>query len=720
MNRASLAACAVAGAVAGGCAGLVSADFHHEENTTTVTVVTAGYAAMDEVPVGGGELRLVAPVDIEIDTGEPTQAIAFPLRHTDVTVDVAGTVAVYTVEQTFDNPFDQPLEAAYVFPLGARAAVVGYQLRLGDRTVTGEIQTRAQARATYEQARAGGHTAALLEQEQPNVFSQHIANIPPRETVRVRLEYVETVAHADDADELVFPMVVGPRYLPAGYAGRHPVGSRREGAPARPDAVSIPYVEAEQVSGLVTFRARIDIGVPIAEVDSPTHTLQVGHEGATAVTVRLADGDSVPNRDLVVRYRSAGERTLVGLATHREGTGPGFFTLVIEPRQSYRTGDIVPRDVVLLIDASGSMDGEPLRQAQAVARAVIGTLDERDVFNVVRFSDDNDMLASAPLGADVAGRARGTAFVDGLSAGGGTEMGAGVLAALTAPDGGRLRTVYILSDGLVGNDDQIVEAARRMLKASRIFPVGIGAAPNRSLLDRLATVGRGSASYLAPGDDPAAVVAALLRRSAYPYLADVTIDWGGLAVADVTPAVLPDVPAGMPLAIAGRYLAPGHGLVEVRATSASGPVTVPLDVVFPEEADHPAVRYAWARQRVEELTSGPESDGAAVERAVTAIGLEQHMVTAYTSFVAVDCTRVVDGRGGVRVVEQPAAAPAGINLDMAVGPEATPALTPARHERSHGGGGGWGGGGGGDMDPLTLLLLALTVPATLSLRRAMR
>jgi Ca-activated chloride channel family protein len=707
----------------------INARFHADVGVD-VTVSSSGtYAAMDEIPVSGGELRLVTPISTVDDTGDRVDAIAFPLRHTDVRADVAGMTAIYTVEQTFENPYDQPIEAVYVFPLGDEAAVSSYRITIGERTIEGEIQTREQAQATYDDAKAEGHTAALLEEDKANVFEQHLANIAPRETIKVRFQYVELLDYADGQYTIAFPLVVGPRYLPADRAaqGAHPVGSRMAGTPAPDGQVSIPYIDATLADSTVSFTANIDAGVPVLAVDSPSHDLDVEETTATQRTITLARADEIPNRDLVVRYRTAGDKTMVGVLTDRRGDD-GYFLLLVQPKAEYRTGDIAPREIVILIDTSGSMEGVPLGQAKDVARTIIGTLSDRDTFQVIGFADGVAVMSDQPVPGTEAGKRQGTEFVASLESGGGTEMEGGLAESLETPPGhDRIRMVYLLSDGFVGNDDIILQAARGKLGHNRIFPVGIGSSTNRSLMDGLAEVGRGFASYLLPTERADDVTPDLIRRSAYPYMTDISVDWKGLKVTDVTPAAIPDVYAGQPLLLVGRYTTPGTATVEVSARSAGRRVTIPIDVTLPTHADLEPIASLWARQRIDALLAiGGEMPSDTTVQSVTQLGLAFHLVTEYTSFVAVDRTRVVVGGGKTRVVEQPAASPEGVNLSAAVGEDGSsyaPSYSSGGSSGYSGGGGShWGGGdsggyGGGDADPLTILLALALLPLAWTLRR---
>jgi Ca-activated chloride channel family protein len=633
-----------------------------------VTIGNGGYAAMDEVPVTSGELRLVVP-QVTVFEGEQRDVIAFPLTHTNVHANVGGMMALYDVEQTFENPFDTPLEAVYVFPLGDDGAVNGYEITVGDRTITGEINTKDQARKIYDEAKAEGHTAGLVEQNKPNIFTQHVANIPPHEAIKVTLHYVELLDYDDGSYTMAVPLTIGPRYMP--HNGGH--------SPAPP----ISYTT--QPTSTVSFSADIDAGVPIVDVTSPSHTIVATPMAPTKQRVILGRTDEVPNRDLIVRYKTAGPQTTVGLLTHRVDTD-GYFMLAVQPKGQYRTADIMPREVVLVLDRSGSMDGQPLAQAKSVASAILSTLTERDSFNVVAFASGVDAMSSVAVRGDAAGKARGMEYLASLQSGGGTEMEQGVAQMLmTTPGSDRIRVVYFLTDGFVGNDDVIVSAASRLLGTNRIFTVGIGSAPNRSLLDRLAQAGRGYASYLTLTEPADKLAKDLVAKSAYPYMTDVSIDWGGLDVD--APKALPDVYAGQPLVITGRYQKPGAALIKVNAWSGGRRVAIPIQVALPTQNNFEPVSSLWARREIEKLMA--QRDEKPIQNEVTQLGLKFHLVTEFTSFVAVDRSRVVGQ--GTRTVVQPSMVPEGVNPATTVS-----SSSPSSSSDDDGGGwGSWGGGGGG-------------------------
>ena len=659
-----------------------------------VSVGGQGFAVMNGMPVVGGELRLVAPQTVTVDN-EKRQVVGFPLQHTAVKARVGGMMAVYELEQTFENPFDDPIEAVYVFPLGADAAVSGYEIVIGERTIKGEIQTREAARATYEEAKQAGHTTALIEQNKANIFTQHIANIAPRERIRVKVRYTELLTYDNGAYTMAVPLTIGPRYLPKDRVGDSPVGSHAYGTQGRPSVTSIPYADSTVASSTVSFSAEFDAGVPVVGVESPSHDIVMTRLSPTRAAVELGRKGEIPNRDLIVKFKTAGPDTTIGLLAHRVDND-GYFMLALQPKAKYYTGDIRGREIVIVIDRSGSMDGQPLAQAKAVASSIINTIGENDSVNVIAFADGVSSMASSAVRGD-SGKRAALRYVRGIESGGGTEMESGVISMLTSkPGSDRIRVVYFLTDGFVGNDDVVVGAANKYLGTNRIFTVGVGSAPNRALLDRLALAGRGFASYVTLTEDPNKAATQLVLKSAYPYLTDVEVDWGGLQVEDLTPVSIPDVYAGQPLVIAGRYHTPGVATIRVTATTAGRRVVIPIAVQLPAFNDFEPVASLWARRKIELLTANKELEN--VTKQITELGLQFHLVTDYTSFVAVDRSRTVSGQA--QLVEQPSLIPEGVNA------ETTVAATSSSHH-SHGddgchffcgGGGGWGGGGPEDTD----------------------
>ncbi|HUS64799.1 MAG TPA: VIT domain-containing protein [Kofleriaceae bacterium] len=601
-------------------------------------------------------------------------AEALPAVSTHVVASVVGFVAQVRVRQTFNNPFDRPLEAIYVFPLPHDAAVSDLEVSIGDRRIATEIALRTEAAQRYEAARAEGRTAALLEQERPNVFTQSVTGIAPRSTVQVDIVYDLALSYRDGAYEFVYPMVVGPRHVPGTASGAPPSGhGTGPDTDQVPDGSRItpPSLPAGERSGRnVSLEVAIDPGKPIRSITSATHEISVARGGggaaqSTAVRVTLIGRDRLPNRDFVLRYRLADASPVATLLAHRDQDGDaGTFSLLVEPPRAPTPSMIRPVELVFLVDTSGSMAGRPIALMKAAMRHAIGGLHARDTFRVLTFSGAAGELAAAPVPSRPAERRRALAAIDALEAAGTSELMAGLSAALAgAPADGRLRVVVLMTDGFVGNEKAVLAAAESAIGPdTRIFALGVGSSVNRYLLDRLAEVGRGTAEYVLADADAERAAADFARRLRSPVLSRIEIDWGGLAVSDVWPSssALGDLFVGRPIAVTGRFRGkpPRRAAITVRGVSRGRAVSWKVPLVMTARADSEALPRLWARAAIAGLAREQlRSEDPSLAAGITALGLEHRLVTAYTSFVAVD-ERPGD-RGVVRTYVIPVDAPAG-------------------------------------------------------------
>ncbi|MGE5181478.1 MAG: VIT domain-containing protein [Acidobacteriota bacterium] len=607
------------------------------------------------------EGRLVAKHD-----GKP---IDIPLEHTDVHLRVDAFLVDATVTQRFANPYADKIEAVYLFPLPTGAAVTELTIRSGGRTIRGTIQERQKAQRIYAEARAKGFVAALLTEERPNLFTQSIANLEPGATVEVTLRYVERLAYDDGGYEVVFPMVAGPRYA---------AGSNLVQAPALPAGTRSAHDIALAVD--------LDAGVPVEELTSPSHQLVIERPAPARARVHLAPGDTIPNKDFVLRYKVAGRAPQLGVLAYKDG-GEGSFLLVAQPPASAPDVAIAPREIVFVLDTSSSMRGAPLAKARDVIRGVLGRLRPDDTFQIVRFDDQASALGPRPIANKPRNVQLTLDWLAKLEAGGGTELATGLAAALAVPhDPARLRIVAFLTDGYIGNEDEILASVGAHLGDSRVFCFGVGSAVNRYLLEEMAGIGRGTAQFVRPDEDTAAAVGAFERRIDAPVLTDLAIDWHGLAVTDVVPHALPDLFLGQPLAITGHYAHAGAATITVRGKQGGRDVAFDVGVELPErDAARPAIATVWARQRIAELERRLERKAdPALEHEILALALEHHLLTRYTAFVAVDDSRTTAPGDARRVV---------VPVDV---PDAVRGISAAVQGGSYGYGAvGYGVGGGG-------------------------
>jgi Ca-activated chloride channel family protein len=641
-------------------------------------VLTAAGVGGAESSVPGGTLRI-----LEQD-GTPTAAC--PLKHTDVEADISGFVTRVRVRQTFQNSLDRKIEALYVFPLPSDAAVDGLVMTVGERRIVGQIKPRAEAHAVYEAAKAAGHVASLLDQERPNIFTQAITNIEPGAQVVIELSYVETLRYDDGVFEFVFPMVVGPRYMPGS-----PTGS--QGSGWAPDTTQVP--NASRISPPVTSPGRraghdigvtvhIDAGMPMLELHSVLHEVDVAPPGAGRTTVTLKNQADIPNKDFILRYRTATDAIGDALLTHTDSRGT-FFTLILQPPRTVRPEQAVPKELIFVIDRSGSMSGFPIEKAKETMALAIERMNPQDTFNLLSFSGGTGRCFARTVPNTPANRTLALKYLADLYGSGGTEMMPAIMEALGGRrDPKRVRVVAFMTDGYVGNDLEIIDAVRKHAGTARVFAFGIGNAVNRFLLDGMVHAGRGAVDYVTLESQADAAVGRFQERIHAPLLTDISIDWGSLSAAEVYPKHLPDLFSQQPIMIHGRLQGPIDGQIVLRGHTAAGPFTRQIRVQSPAEPlQHTALASLWARAKIKErllqdytaLQRGTAPE--AMQREITALGVEFQLVTQFTSFVAVEEMTVTVG-GEPMTIAVPVELPAGVSYEGVFGQRMASASTRSR------------------------------------------
>jgi len=605
----------------------------------------------------------------------------FLLTRTDVRATVTGPVAHTVVVQEWRNPNREPVDGLYIFPLPDNAAVTDMRLRIGARVIEAEMRRREEARAIYEQARAEGRIAGLLDQERPNIFAQRVANIMPGMRLEVTLEFDHEVRCEDGACAYVLPTVVGPRFVPDRQVD--------------PGAIAPPLVAPGFGTGqTLSFALDLDAGIPAHDLQSPTHRMRIETARSGRASVSLAADDRARlDRDIEVRWRLGGRDPEFGVlawrgrpggrdddrrrddASGRDDAGwrasePGVFALYLQPPVDADDARLAaPRELVFLLDCSGSMRGAPIEAAKDVVRRALSAARPGDSMQILRFSDRASGLWSVPVSATAANVRRALDYLDTLQGEGGTEMLSGVRAALDRPaDAERLRIVAFLTDGYIGNETEVLGEVRRLVGDARLFTFGIGSSVNRYLLENLAQEGRGATAFLGPGETPDDLVRRFVDRIATPVFTDIRLSWEGLEVEDLEPAAVPDLFAGQPLVIHGRYRRPGAGALVLEGRLRGRRETLRRVVTLPAfAADNEALGRLWARARVDRLTretyGRPHPDAVA---AITDLGLRFHLMTPYTSLIAVD-RDVANYAGTSRPVGVPVEMPAGVSYEGILG-----------------------------------------------------
>jgi Ca-activated chloride channel family protein len=638
------------------------------------TLRSSGGLVSAQTGVTPGALQVLDP------KGKP-KALC-PLKHTDVKAEISGFLSRVVVTQEFENPFKEKIEAVYTFPLPQNAAVDDMTMIVGDRTVRGKILRREEAQAVYEAAKSNGQTASLLDQERPNIFTQSVANILPGEQIKITISYVETLKYEAGSYEFVFPMVVGPRYIPGSATSAPNLNGGNGFAPDAnqvPDASRVtpqPVPEGMRAGHDVSIDVTLDAGVPIDALGSKTHDVSVERADERRAHVRLKDEATIPNKDFVFRYDVAGKKIEDALLTHSAGAG-GFFTLILQPPDQIRTEDVTPKELVFVLDTSGSMSGFPIEKAKETMKLALDNLYPYDTFNLITFAGDEHILFPEPVPATKENLQKAQAFLETREGGGGTEMMKAIKASMDPSDAqNHVRIVCFMTDGYVGNEMEIIGEVQQHPNA-RVFAFGIGGSVNRFLLDNMARYGRGEVEYVALNDDGSAAARRFHERVRSPLLTDISIDWNGLPVADVYPRTVPDLFSAKPVILTGRYTGSGSGTIRLKGKVSGRDFVREIPVDFSNAQKHEVLATLWARTRVDDLMSqdfnGVQQGNMKpeVKLAITQLGLDYRLMTQFTSFVAVEEMIVTDG-GQPRRIDVPVEVPEGVNRAATSGQESDP------------------------------------------------
>ena len=581
-----------------------------------------------------------------------------PKVDTDVTIHVTGIVARTRVAQTFHNPGTDWVEGVYVFPLPENAAVDRLSMRIGTRVIEGQVKEKEEARRVYAEAKREGKKAALVEQQRANLFTNAVANIGPGEYVRVLIEYQQTLAPDNGEYRLRFPLAITPRYEPAGGAipeepkTEEPLRMAVAGSTGS-DAVIDPVLHPDYVpagcGGVnpVSIGVVIDFGAPLAAVTSSYHDAWVEKESGTRTVVYLQKEQEEADRDFELVWSPQGGSVPQAAAFTESRNGTDYTLLMVMPPQPTAAEKAaiapLPRETVFIIDTSGSMQGTSIQQAKEALLTGLATLTSRDRFNVVEFNSVTRPMWPDALPVTDANLKHARAWVSKLRADGGTEMAGALTFALDGRDTpGFLRQVVFMTDGAVGNEDQLFKLIAQRLGSTRLFTVGIGSAPNSHFMTKAAQFGRGTFTYIGDLREVQDRMAKLFAKIESPVLKDVSIRWPDGTPVETFPARVPDLYLGEPIVVAAAHPAL-KGTIVVSGLRGSQPWSVALT---PSPASEPTgVGALWARAKIaslmDELRLG--ADEAAIRPAVVKVALEHHLVSRYTSLVAVDVTPTAPG-----------------------------------------------------------------------------
>lgn len=611
---------------------------------------------------------------IEIDQDEQsfgalrTPRGVLPLKAMDVAASLDGLFAETTIQQTFVNAFNEPLEASYIFPLPDRAAVTQFRLEVADRIVEGVLKERGQARQEFAEAIQTGHRAAIAEEERPGVFTMRVGNIPPGEEARVTLKLVGSLAYADGEATYRFPLVVAPRYIPGVALSGPQVGlGVGPDTDAVPDAsritppVLLPgFANPVQLTLCVTVQPS---RLPIEGFRSSLHALLNDEQDGTR-RLRIKPGERL-NRDFILRFRVAGQHVATSLRLQPDEDG-GVFALTMAPPATAHLA-FKPREVIFILDRSGSMSGWKIVAARRAVGRMVDTLTDRDRFTVYAFDDQIEtpveFVGPGLVQASNRNRFRALEFLAKIDARGGTEMAQPLdraVSQLQGNDPERDRILVLITDGQVGNEDQILKNLGPRLGNMRIFTLGIDMAVNEGFLNRLASLGGGCCDLVESEDRLDEVMDKIHRRIAAPVLTGLSLKPSGLTIDQDTlvPSRTPDLFAGAPLVIMGRYQGNAPQGITLQAKDAAGkPWTTQITAAT---SDQGVLGAVWARGHLRDLEDRyvVNPSEALCERMV-AVSLKHGVLCRFTAFLAVDRGAIVNAGGKQRQILQPVDMPEG-------------------------------------------------------------
>ena len=568
---------------------------------------------------------------ILLDNGNDTYINALLLQ-TEVEFDVSGIIARAKVRQRFRNTSDHWTEGIYIFPLPENAAVDHFTLKIGQRQIEGQIQEREQARNTYKAAKNEGRQGGLVEQQRANIFRTALANIAPGEELSVEIEYQQTLEYKDGSYRLRFPMVIGPRFH----------ASRSSAARDNTDTDVSTSISETRINP-VDLHVSLDAGAPLAELDSTYHAIDIERNGPHRYSIALAPGTVFADRDFeLVWTPELSHQPQTAVFTERHEGYEYALVSVLPPDLDALGQQLLPRDVVFILDVSGSMSGTSIDQAKASLIEALRSLKSQDRFNIIWFNERTERLYPNSMPATSESIHNASMFISTLAANGGTVMLPALTLALNEQPGlSRLRQIIFLTDGNVDNEQELFDLISEHLGDNRLFTIGIGSAPNSYFMRKAARTGRGTFTHIGNIDEVEQKTNALLGKLESPAMVNIDMRAGGLEL-EAFPDPIPDLYLGEPLTvlIRGRKLDNSMTLY-----GDYGESSWQQKIDMGEGIDHPGIHTAWARKKIASLLerrhdAGTRGQRDALKNQIIDTSIEHHLVSRFTSLVAVDVTPI--------------------------------------------------------------------------------
>ena len=634
-----------------------------------IVLFLAHHANADEMPLQKIE-RLGDAKEGRLVFKSKEGMLAAPILKTDVRIRITGMIARVKVEQHFKNPTKGWMEGVYVFPLPEESAMDHLDMKVGERMIEGQIKEKEEAKKTYEAAKQEGKKATLLAQERTNIFTANVANIGPQEEITVAIEYQETLRYDQGQFRIRFPMVVGPRYIPG-----TPMATGFIGAGFSPDTDQVPdgnritppvLHPSKGMINPVSIKIDLDVGFPLAKLESLYHKTSMQQNGQR-YSIQLTDSETPANRDFELVWKpEVGNTPQAAVFTETKNDKTYALVMVMPPYQTTEAkAKPMPREVIYVIDTSGSMEGMSIEQAREALALAFGRLTPQDRFNVIQFNSYTSKLYpdAVPVNGRTLQQARD--YAKNLRANGGTEIAGALDAALIGSDNPNvLRQVIFLTDGSVGNEEALFGIIRKKLGDSRLFTIGIGSAPNSYFMTKAAEFGHGTFTYIGKVEEVNEKMSGLFRKLENPVLTNISVNLPGAIEGEMWPKQLPDLYAGEPVMLSAALKDIG---TEMILTGNNGAAKWQTKLSLAINKTESGVGVLWARKKISSLMDNAQNNPDEAKQAIITTALDHHLVSKYTSLVAVDVTPSRPSDAGLKTGAVPTNLPEGWNHEAVFG-----------------------------------------------------
>ncbi len=570
-------------------------------------------------------------------------------------LDITGMVAKVTLTQEFYNQTDAWVEGVYVFPLPENSAVNFMAMHIGERRIVAKIKEKQEAKKIYQKAKSEGKKAALTVQQRPNIFTQKVANIPPGESIKVEIRYLQTVHYDMGKFSLRFPMTITPRYMPGNtlkdFNAEESFSGNVNGWALPTSQVSdaqkiSPYYNKNNANS-ISFTILLDGGLDLETIASPSHSVLSQRINNSQYRVRTQQPSIKMDRDFELSWSPGASQSPKAAIFHEKLNQHSFIQLMMLPPQVASSDYLEARELILIVDTSGSMQGNSIVQARESVKLALQQLRANDSFNLIEFDSNHRLFRSNAVSASPENIRSAIAFVESLKADGGTNMAPAIEAALNMPGTEKLKQIVFITDGSVGNENQLFKLIHQKLGNARFFTVGIGSAPNSFFMRKAAQFGRGTFTHIGSAQQVSERMLALFQKLESPVITNLKVQWPDGLYEEVYPSRVPDLYLGEPLLVSAKFAnSPTHDeQIVISGNLAGSPWTRKISVPQPkqtsiveEKPKSSGIATFWARGKIEHLmdlkTMGEDENK--IKPQIIATAVEHQLMSAYTSFVAVE------------------------------------------------------------------------------------